>query len=380
MKIGIDVSSAINQRAGIGEYTRQLIRHLVALDKENSYHLFSFYGKDPAKYFAQFSECANVQVSSLKLPGRLFRLMLFSFYKSGLPLGFLLPDVDLFHSPDHVFPALAKLKTVVTIHDLAFLLFPENYTWINGTYLKSMVPASLKRAARIIVDSENTKKDLISLLSVSEEKIRVIPAGVDESFSPTIEPDKVAKAKHKYGITGDYILYVGTLEPRKNIGRLVEAYSRLESRRDLRLVIAGGKGWLYDELFKKVEELKIDESVSFLGYIPRKDLPALYSGAELFVYPSIYEGFGLPVLEAMACGTPVITSNVSSLPEVAGDAALLIDPNNVEELASAIEKLLSDSELRSELMNKGLERAKLFSWERTARETLAVYQEVGQEL
>jgi glycosyltransferase involved in cell wall biosynthesis len=380
MYIGIDVSAAVNQQAGIGRYTRELVKSLQRIDDQNIFHLFSFYG-DESAYFREVGSGKNVELESKHYPGRFFRLMLLALYKSGISPDFLVRPLDVFHSPDHVFPACKKIPTVLTIHDLAFLLYPENYTRINRAYLASMIPQSVKNAAKVVTDANNTKEDLMRLLQVPEGKIQVIHPGIESTFHP-VPRDEGNEIRIKYHLPESYVLYVGTLEPRKNIASLIRAYAKVRKNEGVSqgLVICGGLGWLYQDLFKLVRELGLQNEIIFTGHVPNEHLPAIYSGAELLVYPSIYEGFGLPVLEAMACGTPVITSTVSSLPEVAGDAALLVNPYDVEELASAIEKVLSDSELRTKLITKGLERARLFSWEKTARETLAVYQEVGQGL
>lgn len=374
MHIGIDVSAAVNQRAGIGRYARELVRELLRIDDQNIFRLFSFYGDETA-FFREVGRGKNVELESKHYPGRFFRLMLLALYKSGISPDFLVGSVDVFHSPDHVFPACKKIPTVLTIHDLAFLLYPENYTRINRAYLSAMVPQSVKQAASIIAVSKQTKEDLVRMVGVPEERISVIYNGIESNFRPMTR-DECEATWQKYSLPkGGYLLYVGTLEPRKNIAGLIRAYAKIQKNPGIsqRLVICGGLGWLYRELFGLVNELGLRKEIIFTGHVPNKDLPAIYCGAELLVYPSIYEGFGLPVLEAMACGTPVITSNVSSLPEVAGDAALLISPNDVEELTEAINRLLSDSELRKEFAKRGLERAKLFSWEKTARETLQVY-------
>lgn len=380
MHIGIDISSAVNQKAGIGRYTHKLVEHLLEIDNQNEYALFTFY-REKGSQEVCFKPNPRLKQKSFSFPGRAFRLMLFSLYKIGIPLDFLVGKVDIFHSPDLVFPALKRTKSILTIHDLAFILFPECYTLLNRQYLKSMVPLSARRASKIIADSQSAKQNIIELLSIPEGKIKVIPCGIDEQFQVIADKAYIESIKRKYGLKKDYILYVGTLEPRKNIGALLQAFHQLKQKKgfDFQLVIAGGKGWLYEKLFKRVRELKLTDDVLFTGYVPEEDLPALYNGAALFVYPSLYEGFGLPVLEAMACGTPVVTSNSSSLPEVVGDAALLVDPKDAEGLAQAIEKVLSGSALQQELVQKGLRRAEMFSWEKTARETLKVYEEVGQD-
>jgi glycosyltransferase involved in cell wall biosynthesis len=239
---------------------------------------------------------------------------------------------------------------------------------------------SARKASKIIAISENTKKDIIDYFGIDEEKIRVIYLGVDRQFSPQPDMDEVGVLS-KYNLPSGYILSVGTLEPRKNLIRLINAYKMVASSGEPvpKLVIVGGQGWGDEELGKVVRESGLIDLVILTGYVPDEDLPALYRNTTVFVYPSLYEGFGLPPLEAMACGTPVITSNVSSLPEVVGDAAILIDPYNTTEIAQAIASVLKDKELRERLRMNGLARSNLFSWDKTARETLKLYQEVIEE-
>jgi glycosyltransferase involved in cell wall biosynthesis len=269
---------------------------------------------------------------------------------------------------------------VLTIHDLIFLLFPEYHLPLNKWFLNSFVPLFIRRADAIIAVSKCTKGDLIRYYSVPSEKIKVIYEGVDARFQPVTEPDALARVRAIYGLPERFILYVGTIEPRKNLSTLLEAYKLLrEEGLEHRLVIVGRKGWLYKGFFQRLRELGLEGEVIFPGFVPDGDLPALYSAADLFVFPSLYEGFGLPVLEAMACGTPVIASNSSSLPEVIEDAGIMVDPLDVGALLRAIELILRDERMRREMRARGLEQAAKFSWERAARETLEVYRSVVWE-
>ncbi|HUV05756.1 MAG TPA: glycosyltransferase family 1 protein, partial [Armatimonadota bacterium] len=240
---------------------------------------------------------------------------------------------------------------------------------------------AVKKADAIIAISESTKRDIVELLGAPEHKIYTTLLGVDPPYRP-VSDERKERVAREHGLGHSTILYLGTLEPRKNIPALLAAFSQARKSspaKDCTLVLAGGKGWFFNQTFKLVEDLGLKESVRFTGYVPAEDLPALYSAATVFVYPSLHEGFGLPPLEAMACGTPVITSNASSLPEVVGDAGIMVDPYNVEELAGAILRVLCDPDLRQEMSAKGLERAKKFSWEETARQTLKVYERVHNE-
>ena len=277
---------------------------------------------------------------------------------------------DLFFSPDHILPAQPLYcKKVLTVHDLSFVKFPELFTFAKRLYKRLMTPLSLKRADRIIAVSQNTKNDIVAIYGVAPEKITVVHNGVGNNFVPVKDEASLKCAKNKYGLPDRYVLCVGTIEPRKNIIRLIKAYEKIMARQPL--VIVGKPGWLSEPIIKGIRS---SDRVIWLDNVETHDLPAIYSLASLFVYPSLYEGFGLPVLEAMACGTPVITSDLSSLPEVAGDAALLVDPNSVDEIALAIKRLLEDQGLRKDLISKGCLQAKKYSWEKCARETTKVYE------
>jgi glycosyltransferase involved in cell wall biosynthesis len=252
--------------------------------------------------------------------------------------------------------------------------------WKNWLSLKTLMRVSARKALKIIAISENTKKDIMDCFGIEDEKIRVIYLGVDRQFSPQPDPNE-ADVLSKYNLPSGYILNVGTLEPRKNLLRLINAYKMVASTREPvpKLVIVGWQGWRNEDLGKLVRESGLADQVVLVGYVPDDDLPTLYRNATVFVYPSLYEGFGLPPLEAMACGTPVITSNVSSIPEVVGDAGILIDPYNTTEIARAIASVLNNEELRESLRTSGLVRSRLFNWDKTARETLKLYQEVIEE-
>ncbi len=280
---------------------------------------------------------------------------------------------NLLHGLAFVAPLICPCPTVVTVHDLSFALFPEFFRGANSVYLRLFTRISCRRAVRIIAVSENTRADVIRLYGVPGERIEAIPHGVDSAFRPRPSAE-VAEFRRARSLPEHFILFVGTLEPRKNLGRLVEAFARVRaSANDLRLVLVGGKGWYYDPIFSAVERLNLQDSVIFAGYVPNSDLPMWYNAADAFAFPSHYEGFGMPVLEAMACGTPTVTSLASSLPEVAGDAALMVPPDDIHALADALYRTLTDTTLRQELRAKGIARAALFTWEETARRTAAVY-------
>jgi glycosyltransferase involved in cell wall biosynthesis len=295
-----------------------------------------------------------------------------------LPIATYTEQLDLLHSLAFVRPIVACCPVVITIYDLSFVRMPERFPRFQRLYLQTLTRYSARRAARLLVISQSTKDDVVQFCGVSSDKIVVTYCGVDEQFAPRsrheVETFRAAK-----GLPSRFILYLGTLEPRKNVPQIVRAYAALRSHdlsHDYKLVIAGAKGWGYDEVFAAVEQSGIKDDVTFAGYVPAEELPLWYNAAELFVYPSLFEGFGLPVLEAMACGTPAITSNVSSLPEVAGDAALTITPTDTRALSDAMECALHDASLRAQLRERGLRRASQFSWQRAAQQTAQVYADV----
>lgn len=369
--IAIDYTPAFHQGAGIGRYVRELITALALIDSETTYRLFVSGAPSPFKAAPLGSnlEWRTTPLSSLWLTRFWHRLHI------PLPVEFFVGSVDLFHSTDFVLPPLLPSTTsVLTVHDLSFVRVPESASPRLKTYLDSVVPKSVHRATHILADSTATKLDLIELYGVASDKVSVLLSGVDARFRR--QSDKaISAARSKYGIgSTPYILSIGTVQPRKNYARLIKALS--EMRRQgypHHLVIAGGKGWLEDEIYEAIHTTQMQDSVHFIGFADDADLPALYSGADCFAFPSLYEGFGLPVLESMACGTPVVTSNVSSLPEVTGDAGLTIDPYDVEAISHALRQTLDDSELRQRLTTAGLARAHEFTWKNSALELRRIY-------
>ena len=289
-----------------------------------------------------------------------------------------------FHAPDvlfvpaHVIPLVHPRASVVTIHDLGHLYFPEAYPKKALRYLTWSTGHNVRAAAHLLADSEATKRDLCSHFSISPEGVTVVYPGVGPEYRPNQDPAMIEAVKQRYQITYPYVLYVGTLQPRKNIERLLEAFALARRRRGLqeRLVLVGRTGWLSESLQNRIRDMA--DAVVLVGYVPENDLPLLYAGATVFVLPSLFEGFGMPLLEGMASGTPVIAANTSSLPEVVGDAGLLFDPLNTEELAEALARACEDRELREQLQAGGLARAGLFTWEEAARKTLGVLKKVGE--
>jgi glycosyltransferase involved in cell wall biosynthesis len=386
VRIGIDFTAAAQQGGGIGRLTRNVVGALAEIDRENEYRLFVAAGRGRKGEWQvgslgtafQASSYANFGLKTVPLSDHALAV---AWHRLRLPLfaELFTGRIDLFHSPDFTLPPVWRAKSVVTVHDLSFLRVPACFPEGLLRYLEAAVPRAVRRADHVIADSHSTCRDLIELLGTPEQKITVIHSGVEPRFRPmTGESDgeTLAAAGRKYSLPERFILSVGTIQPRKNLGRLIKAFSMLNARcpaLDLELVIAGGKGWLYEGILERVKALELEGRVRFLGFVDDVDLPALYNLAVLFAFPSLYEGFGLPPLEAMACGVPVVCSNASSLPEVVGDAALTFDPLDVEGLAEAMRRGIEDETLRASLVAQGLARAAAFTWPRAARELLAVY-------
>ena len=277
-----------------------------------------------------------------------------------------------------------KCKVVVTFHDMTFFLYPKKHIFIKRIFFKLFIYISSWRANRLIAVSNNTKKDIIKFMHINNGKIDVVYEIIDSKYHPIKNKSAILKVKKKYKIFNKFILYVGTLEPRKNIVNLIQAYYKLISKNNVthQLVIVGKKGWHYQEIFKIVTKLNLNkgrERIVFTGYVSEEELPFLYNAADVFVYPSLYEGFGIPPLEAMACGVPVISSNLSSIPEVIGEAGILINPYNIQDIYQTLYKLLNDDKLKKELKSKGLKRAQEFSSEKLANETIKVYKKTMKE-
>jgi glycosyltransferase involved in cell wall biosynthesis len=288
-------------------------------------------------------------------------------------------SVKLLHAPDFTLPPTQRgTRTILTVHDLSFVREPDAFTGSLRAYLNSVVPRSIQRADLILADSEATRQDIVDIYHTPEAKIRVLYSGVDDHFYPVRDLTTLAQMRVKHGIgTGPYILSVGTVQPRKNYERLIEAFHRLNMP-DVKLVIAGGKGWLDAPLYSRVAELHLEDQVQFLGFTPDEDLPALYSAAHAFAYPALYEGFGLPPLEAMACGIPVLASNSSSLPEVVGDAAVMVDPLDIEAITAGLRQLLEDDTLRNSLIDRSKLRVQKFNWQNAASKLRETYSDVLQ--
>lgn len=377
MHIALDYTAAHRQGAGIGQYVHHLVQAMLAQDKTNQYTLLS--SGRPAEKRA-FPEAANVRERSLFIPDRYLSIL---WYRLGLPLkaDYFTGPIDLYHGLDFVLPPLSNsIRKLVTVHDLAFLEHPETAVPELAAYLNKTVPAAVERADVVAANSYTTRQALITHYQTPAEKITVIPCGVGAQFQRMADPVYLAAVRHKFQLPQPFILSVGTLEPRKNHLGLIKAFAEIpHSRTDaVKLIIVGGKGWMYEETRQAVMTLHLEAQVRFLGRVSEQELIALYSMAELFAFPSFFEGFGMPPLEAMACGAPVITSNTSSLPEAVGDAALLIDPHNIHAIADALTHLLDNPQVGAELRQKGYQQAQRYTWSGSAAKMLAVYQQVLQ--
>lgn len=386
MIIGLDGNEAnVKKRVGSGVYALQLLKQFASdknhkfivflkenplsdLPKETSNFKYLFFG--PKKLWTQFA-----------LPIKLF-------FGSNL---------DIFFSLGHYGPRFSKIKYAITIFDLSYMHFPDLFKKDDLYKLNKWSEYSIKKASHVLTISSSTKNDIVKYYGINPAKISVNYLGYDRKIFKPQAKRKIAKIREKYKINGDYIIFVGTLQPRKNIERLIEAFHRVLTSSgshlirtkknpdvpiarqpdNLQLVIVGKKGWLYDSIFAKVKELNLEDKVIFTGYAPDPDLSALISGARVYVLPSLWEGFGIPVIEAQACGVPVVVSNMSSLPEIVGDSAVLIDPLSVSSITSGIKKVLNNKKLSQKLTEKGFENIRRFSWQNCATETLKVLKQLA---
>jgi glycosyltransferase involved in cell wall biosynthesis len=374
MLIGIDASRTTTaRRTGTENYSLHLIRELLTLGQEHRLRLYFNQAPSPGLL------PGNAEQRIIPFP-RLWTHVRLSWEMFADP-------PDLLFVPSHVLPLVHPKRSIVTVHDLGYLYYPEAHTFSQNLYLRWSTGYNARTAMRVLADSKATEGDLIRHYAIPAERIVVVYPGRDETLAPVADPALLAAVRTRYGLSGPYLLYVGTLHPRKNLVRLVQAFASFVQSPvarfqcpipNLQLVLAGQKGWLYEEILAQVRQSGVADRVVLTGYVPDSDLPALLSGALAFVYPSLYEGFGLPVLEAMACGTPVVCSNISSLPEVAGDAALLVDPLDVEAWVTAFCRIAADEGLRRELVERGLRQAQRFSWRRCAEGTLQVLEAVAR--
>jgi glycosyltransferase involved in cell wall biosynthesis len=354
--------------AGVSGYIRQLLAHLPAAAPDLRLTAFT------PDVELDLPAGLDVRRSARWDTRRPLRRILWE--QAALPLLARQTQLDLLHGAVNVVPALAACPSVVTVHDLSFMRYPQAFPPVQRAYLQSQVRRSTRAARQVIAVSQATKQDVVELFGVAPERIDVVHNGVDASFCPA-PAGQVEAFRRRQGLPERYILHVGTLEPRKNLVRLVQAFAQVRAndpgQPPAKLVLAGGKGWDYGAIFAEVDRLGLAQDVIFPGYVADEELAWWYRAAAVFAYPSLMEGFGLPVLEAMACGAPTVTSNLSSLPEVAGDAALLVDPTSMDALADALLRLMADAGLANDLRARGQAQAARFPWSRTAQQTAAVY-------
>jgi len=411
MTIGIDIRIlAKGTRTGVEDYTINLLSRLLLIDKAIhpatdgvKYRLF-YNGLRKLNLNYPWIRSSNIKIKKFRIPNRIFDLFLrfLKFPKIDKILG----SVDVFLSPHFLLaPVSKKTKTIIIFYDLSFIRFPEFFSLPKLLWHKFVYPQKQAQKADIIIAiSESTKKDLINLYKIDPQKIRVIYPGIDEKFfCPQAGSKRLSEVRNKYRLPEKFILYFGTIEPRKNIPAILKAFEEIKKEKDgkilevdwqgfegivknqrektfnfseLKLVIAGTKGWLCDEVFKAVKNSEFKNDIIFTGFIDEEDKPYLYNLAEVFVYPSFFEGFGLPPLEAMACGIPTIVSNKSSLLEVVGSAAIMIDPQNIDELVFAIKEVLGNQELNNYLRKQGVDRARQFNWDNAAKKVISCASEL----
>lgn len=366
MRIGIDYTPVLGNRSGVGYYTEQLVTHLVQAQPEWEFALY-----------------CNRPVERLAVP-QAMPAHRFSLRSRWLWMQLQLPNVirqsqpDLCHFPNNSAPIKHVRPYIITIHDASLFLHSKHHPRSRLVALRLLLPLAARKASAIITLSEYARADLVRVLGLPPEKVHAIHLAVSDMFCPLHDAKVREHLRQKYDLPQQFILYVGTIEPRKNISRLIQAIGHLhQAGLCSPLLLVGPNGWLMNNLQKEVEQLGLNKFVRYLGYVPEEDLAGLYSLATVFAFPSLYEGFGLPPLEAMACGTPVLTSHHSAMEEVCGEAAWLVDPQNVEEIAAGLQVLLTDDDRRQQLREKGWNRVKQFTWEQTAQKTAVLYQQVA---
>lgn len=374
LHIGINALQLSSRNSGIGNYICHIVSSLLALS-DDQYTIYLSRGNMQNEWYNNQNVCLKEK------PFRKEQFYRRNIYElSGFGLDLSREGLSLFWSPDTKVPLLMpkNIPFIVTVHDLAILREPATYLLSRVVYWRKLFKLAIQRSACVVAISNNTKKDLIDLMGVSPEKIRVVYNGVSPCYKPVENPFLLEQVASKHHLPARFLLFVGLISPRKNIKGILNAFSILKKtyRIPHRLVIVGEKGWRYQADLSLVKKLGLEEDIIFTGYVDDKDLPAIYSLADVFIFPSLYEGFGLPVMEAMACGTPVVTSNASALAEVVGTSGVLINPHIPEEIAYKVNLILSDPQLSSLLTVAGKERAKMFSWEKAARELIEIFHEI----
>lgn len=372
--IYLDISPAVHNRAGLGRYSRQLAESLIEGDPSR-YALF--YNHDRGEQLPPGLDQAPKRTTSWGY--KPWRMAILAANMASISFNRLVPDAALFHNLEHLLMPLSSCPTVLTVHDLIFELFPKVHKRLNYHYLKIAMPIYCRKASAIIAVSNATRTDIIDHYAIDPDKIHVVYEAAADHFKPQ-SSDEIDRVRRKYSLPDHYLVHLGTIEPRKNLNRMLDCLEILKkSDPKLSLVLAGSKGWLYQSFLAKIESAGLTDSVMLLDWVPDSDLPAVICGAGLAVQPSLYEGFGLPLLEHMACGQVVAASSSSSLPEVGGEAAAYFDPENLDQMAAVISNLLQNENERTQRRELGLEQAKRFSWRKAAKETTEVYNRLIQD-
>lgn len=372
MKVSIELQPCLKNKSGIGIYTYELTKRLQNFgDIEFEGNIFNFLNRN------------NIEkdIEGLNIKKNVCTLFPYGIYRKiwrhvPIKYNFLFrKKTDIYQFFNFIVPPNISGKVITTIHDLTYILYPDTMDENNRRSLEQDMFHTVRNADYIITISENSRKDIVEHLGVKESKIQVIYPGVDEVYKKVSSSEEINAVKKKYNITGKYLLYLGTLEPRKNIETIIRAYNRFQKyhKEDIKLVLAGKKGWLYESIFKLVKDFGIENEVIFTDYIADGDKGPLYQGAEIFLFPSLYEGFGIPVIEAMASRVPVITSNSSSLPEVAGNAAIITEPLDYKKISASIERILNEDGLREKMINEGIKQAEKFNWDSSAEKLKNIY-------
>lgn len=372
-RICIEASPALQQQAGLGRYTAGLLRGLLELEPQADYAL----AYNLSRQVEVPRDLAHLPCYAFPHGNKPWRLRTAASYFGPLAMDRDFSGSHLYHSTGHLLPRLRTMRTVFTLHDVIPFLFPEHHLWQNKIFFEIMLPRFLQQADAIIAVSRNTKRDALRVLNLPPDKIHVIPEGIDSQFAPVTDPHQLAAVRQRYSLPQRFVLTVGTLEPRKNHTMLLHAFGALVAAEpDVVLAIAGKRGWLYHDFLTALENSGLEPHVRLLDHVPDTDLPALLSAASVFAFPSLYEGFGLPPLEAMACGAPVLCSTAASLPEVVGEGGWLVNPLLPAEWTRAMQRLLTEPEARSSLIERAHKQAAGFTWRKTAIATRALYQQL----
>lgn len=371
MRIGIDATAVPPKPMGAGLYIIYLIKELAEMDTPYQFVVFA---QEYLRPLLPREDRGNIQYRWIHNMHPAVRLL---WEQTRFPALVKQETLDLLHSPHYTMPLSKPTRQVVTFHDMIFFLYPEVHTFAKRIFFPWIMHRSARKADLIITDSDSTRRDAAKILGISAEKMVTVHLGYRDIFKPIDDEAKLRSAREQFGLPARFILYVGAIEPRKNVPLLLRAFKRLvDEGYPHHLVIPGKMGWLVGDVPELIERLGISEKVRLLGYVPYEELPSIYNLADLFVYPSLYEGFGLPPLEAMACGTPVITTNISSMPEVVEDGGILVPPNDDNALFEAMVRILTDDRLRQDLRQRGFKRAAQLTWRHTAEKTIEVYNKV----